>query len=249
MRFILAISFISFLYLNSLHAKTITVALAANVSYAVDDLKKAFNERYPDIDVHVILGSSGKLTAQLKNGAPYEVFMSANMTFPQALYDAKIATTKPVIYAQGTLAYLSSTPKDFTKGITLLIDASITKIALANPKTAPYGTAAFEALQNAKLYDRIKDKLVFAESISQAVVYATKATDIGFIAKSSLFAQPMRHYKKGIHWEAVDTALYTPIDQGIVLMKNASKESRLFYDFVLSKRAKEIFTAYGYNVL
>jgi len=96
-------------------AGTIQIAVAANVSYAIDDLKKVFNETYPDTKVQVVLGSSGKLTAQIKHGAPYQLFMSANMKYPEALYKDKIAVTEPVVYAQGTLAYLSNKPQDFLK--------------------------------------------------------------------------------------------------------------------------------------
>ncbi len=98
-----------------LQAKTITIAVAANVSYAIEELKTEFHQLHPDIKVRVILGSSGKLTAQIKNGAPYGLFMSANMKYPQALYKEKMAITKPVVYTQGALAYLSIKKRDFCK--------------------------------------------------------------------------------------------------------------------------------------
>lgn len=92
----------------SLFAQKINIAVAANVSYAIDDLIKEFNKTNPNTKVVVTLGSSGKLTAQIKNGAPFDVFMSANMKYPDALYKDKIAMTKPIVYAQGSLAILSS---------------------------------------------------------------------------------------------------------------------------------------------
>ena len=90
-------------------AGAINIAVAANVSYAINDLKKEFNKIYPNTKVNVTLGSSGKLTAQIKHGAPYQLFMSANMKYPNTLYNDKIAITKPIVYAQGSLAILSST--------------------------------------------------------------------------------------------------------------------------------------------
>lgn len=235
---------------SGLYASSINVAVAANVSYAIDELIVKFNETNPDTKVQVTLGSSGKLTAQIKNRAPYQIFMAANMKYPEALYTDKIAITKPLVYAQGSLAMLSIKKIDLFKGISVINEDTVSKIAIANPKTAPYGTAAVEAMKNAEIYNSVEKKLVFAESISQTVTYAVTATDIGFIAKSSLFSPKMKSYKKGINWEDVDAKLYTPIDQGIVILKNASKnpEAKAFYDFMLSNDAKKIFEAYGYLV-
>ena len=238
------------IFTNSLFAGTINIAVAANVSYAIDDLKKEFKKQYPDTKVRVTLGSSGKLTAQIKNGAPYQLFMSANMKYPETLYKDKIAITSPIIYAQGSLAILSSSPRDFTGGMKLILNPQIKKIAIANPKTAPYGKAAFEAISNFGLYEQVKKKLVYAESASQTVSYTVTATDLGFIAKSSLYSKRMSKFKKGIHWVEVDSSLYTPISQGLVLLKNGEKNSEVeaFYKFILSQKAKNIFNKFGYLV-
>ena len=232
----------------NLFAEKITIAVAANVSYAIDDLIKEFNKTNPDTKVLVTLGSSGKLTAQIKNGAPYDLFMSANMKYPISLYEDKIAITKPVVYAKGTLAMLSMKKIDLNKGIDLIKEKSIRRVAVANPKTAPYGVATFEALENAKIIEDVKDKFVYGESISQTVTYTLKAADVGFIAKSSLFSSKMNHFKKNIDWIDVDSKLYKPIDQGIVILKKSkeNRETKAFYDFILSKKAKEIFENYGY---
>jgi len=234
----------------SLYAETITIAVAANVSYAMDELKAEFIKTHPDVKIRVALGSSGKLTAQIKNGAPYGLFMSANMKYPQALYKDKLALTKPLVYAKGALAFLSLHERDFSKGMNLLKEPSIKKIAVANPKTAPYGIAAKEALKKAGVYDDVKSKFVYGESISQTVSYAITAAEIGMVAKSSLYSSKMKHFKEGLHWNSVDTSLYTPIQQGIVLLKGSGniKEYQEFYDFILSKRAKTIFLKYGYTI-
>ena len=235
---------------SSLCANQINISVAANVSYAIDELISEFNKTNPNTKVLVTLGGSGKLTAQIKNGAPYNIFMSANMKFPQSLYDDKIAITKPIIYAQGSLAMLSAKEMDFKEGINLLKNNSISKIAIANPKTAPYGAATIEALKNIKIYDEVKNKFVYAESISQTVAYTTIAADIGFIAKSSLYDKKMAKYKENINWIDVDSRLYTPINQGIVIINNAKEnaEVKAFYDFILSNNAKKIFKEYGYLV-
>ena len=238
------------LSLLSLNAGEINIAVAANVSYAMDDLKAEFNKLYPETKVNVTLGSSGKLTAQIKNGAPYQLFMAADMKFPESLYTDGIAVTRPLVYAQGSLAYLSNEKQDFSKGIVLVQDESIKKIAVANPQTAPYGKAAVDAMKNGGVYESVKDKYVFAESISQTVTYAVTAADIGFIAKSALYSPKMTQYKEGVNWVEVDPKLYTPINQGIVILKNgeANSEVAAFYAFMLSAKAKEIFQNYGYMV-
>ena len=233
---------------STIFAGQINIAVAANVSYAIDELIKEFNKTNPNTKVQVTLGSSGKFVAQIQNGAPFEIFMSADMKFPQTLFDENIAITRPEVYAQGTIAILSSKELDLKKGIDLIKDNSISKIAIANPKTAPYGTATVEAIKNAKISNDIEKKFVFAESISQAVSYSITAADIGFVAKSSLYDEKMSLYKENIHWISIDSKLYTPIDQGIVILKNAkdNKEVKAFYDFILSKEAKKIFENYGY---
>ena len=245
-KIILALAFLA----SSIFANTITVAVAANVSYAINELVAEFNKTNPDTKVQVTLGSSGKFTAQIENGAPFDVFMSADMKFPKSLFEKGLATTEPALYAQGSLAMLSSKQLDFSKGINLVTDPNIAKIAVANPKTAPYGTAAVEAMKNANVLDKVESKFVYAESISQAVTYATTAADVGFIAKSSLYDEKMAQYKENINWVSVDPSLYTAIDQGIVVLKNTKEEAsaKAFYDFILGEKAKEIFIKFGYLV-
>lgn len=235
---------------GTLNAGEITIAVAANVSYAIDELKKEFNVIHPETKVQVILGSSGKLTAQIKHGAPYELFMSADMKYPEALYNDNIAVTKPIVYAQGALALLSVRERNYCAEMYVLRSQDVKKIAIANPKTAPYGIATVEALKNARMYEKLKEKFVYGESISQTVSYATTAADIGIIAKSSLFSPQMSHFKEAIHWSDVDENLYTPIDQGIVILKKGegNVEVKSFYDFMLSSKAKEVLRNFGYKV-
>ena len=235
----------------SLFGETINLALSANVSYAMDSIKEEFQRLYPSIKIRVIIGSSGKLTAQIKNGAPYDVFMSANMKYPKALYKDNLAITKPIVYAQGSLSFLSVKERDFSKGLKLLKSSRISKIAIANPHTAPYGQASYEALGNYGILDSIQKKIVYGESATQTLSYTMIAVDIGFIATSSLYSPKLRKYVKGKHYEDVDPSLYTPIDQGIVILKNAKykKSVEKFYNFILSDNAKMIFQEYGYKTL
>ncbi len=240
------IVFLSF----SLHASFLRIAVAANVSYALPALNAEFAKMYPDVNIQSSLASSGKLTAQIRHGANYELFLSANMKYPKALYFDGLALSKPSVYAQGALVLLSSSRRDFSKGMELLSEKNIHKIAIANPKTAPYGKAAKQALQSAKLYEKLKHKLVFAQNVSATVSYALNAADIGLVAKSTLFSPKMQKYKHSIHWMDVDNKLYTPIEQGVVLLKPAQNKpiAKAFYEFILSEKAKQIFLKFGYNV-
>jgi len=233
-----------------LHASSIKVAVAANVSYAMDSLTAAFHRLYPEIHVDVILGGTGKLFAQIQHHAPYDLLLAANMDYPTRLYQSGDAITRPIIYAQGSLAMLTTKKLDLTQGLSLLKESQIKKIAVANPKTAPYGIATRQALKDANIHDTIKSKFVYGESISQTLTYATRVADIGFIAKSALYAPQMQQFKKGIHWVEVDPKRYAPIDQGIVLLKHAesSPEAAAFYAFILSKRAAMIFEKFGYQI-
>jgi molybdate transport system substrate-binding protein len=243
--------FIALLFFHFyLFASSVHVAVAANVSYAIKALVAEFHNKHPDIKVEVSTASSGKLTAQIKNYAPYEIFLSANMFYPNELYKSGYAITQPKVYAKGSLALLSVDPRDLKQGVYVLKSKDIHRIAIANPKTAPYGIAAKEALENAKLYKVLYPKFIFGDSIATTLIYTMKAADIGIIAKSALFSPQMKHFKKGINFVDVDKKLYNPIKQGIVMLKTAQNNAHaaLFYDFLLSDDAKKIFREYGYIV-
>ena len=218
----------------NLNAGEINVFAAANVTYAFDELKAEFAKSNPDTKVTVTLGASGALSTQVKNGAPADVFMAANMKFVQDLYDTKFAVTKPAIYAQGALALFTIRDIDLAKRINAV--EGLKAIAIANPETAPYGKASVEALKKAGI----------GEALSQAL----SAADVGFIAASAMHDEKMAEYKEGKNFILIDPALYTPIDQGMVILKHGENnpEAKAFYDFIRSDRAKEIFRKFGYNI-
>ena len=213
----------------SLFAQNLKVAVAANVSYAIDELKKEFNKLYPDIKIETTIGSSGKLATQIRNGAPYDIFLSADIFYPQILYKNRVAITKPKVYAIGRVVLFSKKPRDLSKGIYIVKNQEIKSIAVANPKTAPYGKATFEAFKNANLFKSVKNRLIFAESISQTLAYTFNAADIGFVSKSAMFSPKMKKFKKDIHWVEIDKNLYTPIKQGAVILKSANGTYLAFF--------------------
>lgn len=234
----------------SLSAGEVSVAVAANLSDAIESIKSEFVKEHPTIKINTILGASGKLTTQIKNGAPFDLFMSADMKFPENLYAEKIAITKPIVYASGALAMVSVKGFDLSKGMAVLDDVKVEKIAIANPKIAPYGVASLEAFKNANRLEKVEPKLVQGDSISQALQFTISAADVGFVNASAFYSDKMKAYQKGVHWVDVDAKLYTPIAQGVVLLKRAenSADAKAFYDFILGAKAKEIFKNYGYLV-
>lgn len=228
-------------------AQEITVAAAANVQYPLEEFKAEF-EKNTNIKIQTVIGSSGKLTAQIENGAPFDIFIAADMEYPRTLHKEGLTHQPPGIYAYGALVLWTFKDLDLSKGMDVLADPSVKKVALANPKTAPYGRQAVNAMKHYKLYKETQSKLVYGESISQVNQFvATQAVDVGFTAKSAVLAPGLK--EKG-RWVEVDPGSYDPIAQGVVILKHAEgnnlKEARAFYDFLFSPPAREIFKKYGY---
>ncbi len=226
----------------------LTVAVAANVKYAFDELAQAFRKE-TGIEARSVIGSSGKLAAQIVNGAPYDIMLSADMEYPQALYNDKIAVTIPKVYANGVLVLWTLNTLDLDKGIHLLKEPAVHRVAIANPKLAPYGREALHALEYFRLLAAVEAKLVYGESIAQVNQYVdSKSADIGFTAKSVVLAPEMLGRGK---WVDVPRGSYEPIAQGVVILKHGeefqSESARKFVAFLFSPRARAIFGKYGYE--
>jgi molybdate transport system substrate-binding protein len=223
-------------------AAPLTVAVAANVKYAFDDLATEFKKE-TGIEAQGVFGSSGKIVSQVKNGAPFDVFLSADTDFAESLYQDGIAVAKPRVYVYGVLVLWTTKDFDLSKGLPLLAEANVQKIALANPALAPYGRAAMQALEHAKLTAAVRPKLVYGESISQAAQFVDSgAADIGFIAKSQLPG-------KG-KWMEVPKDSYEPIAQAVVVLRYGEvtqhENAHKFVDFLFTPKARAIFEKYGY---
>ncbi len=235
---------------NCLAQTKITVAVAANMQYTSEALKAEF-EKEAHIKVDLIIGSSGKLTQQIMSSAPFDVFISADTSFPQKLLEEKIAAEIPKVYAQGLLVLWTVKQGVQPKpNLQLLLADNIKSIAVANPKNAPYGEAAEALLKKYNLFDKIKSKLVYGESITQTSQFiATQAADIGFTAKAIVLSKEMSG--KGF-WVDLNQKDYPPIKQAAVLLKYGQqthpKEAKQFYEFLFSSKAKEIFKKFGYII-
>ena len=227
----------------TLFAKTLYIASAANLTYVMPEIKKAFNKKYPNVKINLVLSSSGKLTAQILRGAPYDVFLSANMKYPLKLYKAGIAKMPPRIYARGAICLFSLKYKD----ISLKNLDKFNIIAISKPQTTPYGKAAIEAFKNVGIYKKIKSKLVFAETIPAVFSYVKSYADVGIVAKSTIYSKNIKSLGT-FYYKEINPQLYHPINQGIILLsqKKAAKE---FYNFMFSKKVKNILKKYGYDTM
>jgi molybdate transport system substrate-binding protein len=232
----------------------ITVAAAANMSSLGEPLKVAFQAKNPGVGLDFIFGASGALTTQIQNGAPFDLFMSADTAFPEKLVKGGFAAGAVTVYASGKLMLLSTKPLPLKeRGLAVLADSAIKQFALANPETAPYGKAAVEALVSAGLYEKVKDKAVIGQNITQALQFTLTAAGVGFVNKSALYASEVGAYgKEGVNWLEVDPRLYAPIDQAFVLIKKGddkpSAEALAFAAFLSSPEAGAIFLKYGYSL-
>lgn len=225
----------------------VTIATSANMQYAM----KALGEYYRDstgIDCQLIVGSSGKLSAQIREGAPFDLFVAANMKYPAEIERLGLAVEPPKTYAYGTLV-LWTVQEDMTPSLEILRTGSVTHIALANPKTAPYGEAAIEVLQRFGLLESVNHKLVYGESISQTNQFILSgAAELGFTSLSVVLSPQMQ--ERG-NWIPLGQELYKPIKQGVVLLKRKTgkgETAKQFYDFLFSHKAAEILKKFGYSV-
>lgn len=226
-------------------AQNLKVATAANLQGIIKVLGEDFTKK-TGIGIDPIVGSSGNLVAQIKNGAPFDVFLSADMGFPQSLFADGFTLQKPVVYASGSLIICSTQNLGFENWERLLLTERVKKIAIANPKIAPYGKAAEESLQQKGVLSEIKSKTVYGESISQVNTYITTGSvDVGFTTQALI-----KDSKTTLYYKVIDPKTYSPIEQGIVILKHAegNANAEKFYQYILSTDAKRIFKEYGYNV-
>lgn len=228
-------------------AQEIIVAVAANVQFAMQDIESAYEQK-SGLAIKTVISSSGKLTAQIQNGAPFDVFLSADMKYPDTLYSTGFADTKPRVYAYGSLVLWTMKEVDWSQGIKILLNAKTRKIAVANPQTAPYGAEAIKALKHYQMYESVMPKLVYGESIAQVNQYIfSQAAEVGITAKSVVLSPEMRGKGK---WIEIDSTAYSPIAQGTVILKHGSKNhphaAQAFYDFLFSDAARKILKGYGY---
>lgn len=231
-------------------AQSITVAAAADLQFAMQDVAAQFQKQTGN-EVKLTYGSSGNFFQQLQNGAPFDMFFSANLDYPRKLEAAGL--TEPGTYyqyAKGKIVIwvLKDSALDLSSGLNSLLNPNVHKIAIANPQHAPYGQAAVAAMRKEGIYDKVKDKLVLGENISQTTSFVVSGSaDVGIVAMSLALSPNMTD--KGRYVE-IPTTAYQPIEQACVILKSSkNKEAAMrFLAFIKTAAASNTLQRYGFEV-
>jgi molybdate transport system substrate-binding protein len=235
------------LFSSTARAQTLLIAAASDLQFALPDLAAQY-EKQTGVKLAVTYGSSGNFFAQIQNGAPFDLFLSADVSYPHKLVVAQLADASSLqIYAVGHLVLWlpSDSPLDPSAGLKILLDPRIQKIAIANPDHAPYGRAAVAVLREAGLYDQLKPKLVLGENISQAAQFVqTGSAQAGFLAYSLTLSPAMKSRK---FW-TIPRDKYPPVEQAAVLLTaSLNKEAAIsFLAFLKTPTARAILERYGF---
>lgn len=227
-------------------AEKITIAAAADLKFALDEVVAAFNKTSPGHDVSAVYGSSGNFQTQIRNGAPYDLYFSADISYPRALANDGLAVSPVKPYAIGRIVLWSARQDARKMTLADLVAPGITRIAIANPQHAPYGKRAEEALRASGLWEKVQSKLVFGENVGQAAQYvSTGNAQVGIIALS-LALSPALSSKGG--YALVPDTLHGPLEQGYVITKRAAANplAKQFADFLGSASARSIMVRYGF---
>ncbi len=232
-------------------AQEITVAAAADMSAALPQLVEAYTKRTGQT-VKLSFGASGNLTNQIRNGAPFDVFFSADEEYPQQLISEGLASRDTLYrYAVGRLVLWvpADSPLDLSKlGMQALLDPSVKKIAIANPTTAPYGRAAASTLRHFGIYDQVSSRLVLGENVSQAAQFVESGNaQAGLIALSHALAPALKN--KGRYW-TVPLDAYPTLNQAVVVLSRSKQQdaARRFLQFLRSREATSVLTSYGFSL-
>ena len=235
----------------SAFAQQITVAAAADLSTALPEIAAKYKSQTGQ-EVKLIFGSSGNLTTQIRNGAPFDVFFSADEEYPKQLIDAGLAEKDSLYrYAVGRLVLWmpNEVPINLQKlGINALLDPAVKKIAIANSQHAPYGRAAESALRHYGIYDQVSSRLVLGESVSQAAQFVESGNaQAGLIALSHALAPALK--SKGHYW-TVPLDAYPTLNQAAVVLSHSKQQAaaRKFLEFVRSPGAASLLKDYGFSL-
>jgi molybdate transport system substrate-binding protein len=229
-------------------AETITVAAASDLKFAMEEIVAAFEATHPTDRVEVVYGSSGRFHAQIQQGAPYDLYFSADIEYPRRLAAAGFAASEVTPYAVGRIVLWSSSLDATRLTLASLADPAITRIAIANPRHAPYGKRAEEALRASGVWEKVEPKLVFGENIAQTAQFVESGNaQVGILALS-LALNPQLATKGG-YWLVPDS-LHEPLEQGYIVTKRAKGNAlaRRLADFMDGPTARAVMTRYGFEL-
>lgn len=250
LRFILAFLLLAAAGGRALAADSVSIAAAANLVYALDALDGEFARANPGVALKTTVGASGSLVAQISNGAPFDVFLSADLDFPKKLIKSGHAEPESFrTFAIGRLVLWTTKPGIEIPSIESVVrNPAISRIAIANPETAPYGTAAEQALEKLGLLAEARPKLVRGETISQTAQFVeTGNADAGFVALSLVLSPKLKDRGR---WLEVPAALYGSLEQGAVLTSEGKNNpaARRYLEFLGSPEARAVLKRFGYGL-
>ena len=236
--------------LSAAAADKLSLAAAANLIYALESLQAAFRKTEPATQVTVVTGASGSLVAQIQNGAPFDVFLSADLEYPEKLVSLGLADAASFTkFAVGRLVLWTTRPGvDVSSVAALVRDPATKKIAVANLTTAPYGQAAREALTKLGLWPEAEAKIVLGENITQTAQFVeTGNADAGFVAMSLVLSPRLKDRGR---WLEIDAALYAPLEQGAVITRHGAGNpaAARFLRFLRGPEARAVFERFGYRL-
>ncbi|HEY0794118.1 MAG TPA: molybdate ABC transporter substrate-binding protein [Chthoniobacterales bacterium] len=232
--------------------ESVALAAAADLTYCLNELNQAFEAENPGIEVKVSTGSSGNFSAQIQNGAPYDLFLSADVRYPQELIKTGKAVGESLfIYAAGRLVLWTAEPErvDVSRGLEVLRSPDpVHKLAIANPQHAPYGRAAQAVLEAAQLWSQVQDRLVIGENIAQAAQFVeTRNAEAGLIALALVMSPRLQNVGKYVE---VDPALYPRLNQAVILTRKGAVNpaAKTYLDFLKSADARRVLDRFGFRL-
>ncbi|WP_426703099.1 molybdate ABC transporter substrate-binding protein [Rhodanobacter sp. Col0626] len=229
-------------------ARHITIAAAADLHYAMDAVIAGYRRAHPQDTIDVTYGSSGKLLVQIEQGAPFDLFFSADSDYPRQLVAHGDAVGKPMPYVLGRIVLWSSSLDASQLSMANLAQARFDRIAIANPQHAPYGKLAVQALHAAAVWDAVEPKLVYGENIAQTAQFAVSGNvKVGIIAHSLALAPEMA--KRGSYAQ-IPTSLYQPLVQSFVMTRRGADNSlaRDFSHYILGPASRKVLSGYGFGL-
>lgn len=227
-------------------AETLTIAAAADLKFALDEIVAVFGKSHPADRIEVIYGSSGKFQTQIRQGAPYDMYFSADIAYPRALKEEGLAASEVQRYAVGRIVLWSASRDAARLKLSDLAAADIRKIAIANPKHAPYGKRAEEALRASGVWEQVEPKLVFGENVAQTAQFVESGNaQVGIIALS-LALSPELSRQGG--YALIPDTLHQPLEQGFIITQRAAANALApaFARFMESREARAIMVRYGF---
>ncbi|GMO36058.1 MAG: molybdate ABC transporter substrate-binding protein [Candidatus Azobacteroides pseudotrichonymphae] len=225
--------------------KIVKVAAAANLRYVLEKIKKQYESEYPSSRIDISFGSSGTFTQQILNGADYDFFMAADMSYPKKIVENGYAYGDVETYIYGKLA-LWSLNLDVSEWSKSILSPQVKKIAIANPKGAPYGESTVKLLETQGLYKKISNKIVWGNDIGQTAQFAFSGNaELGFIALSLVFSPDLQG--KG-HFYVFPEDICPPQEQGCVLIKK-SQEVTQFKNYIMSHKCDSLWVKFGYGLV